>query len=184
MFYFYTNVLAFTPEFIGRVNLVDGVAQLAGIALYNARLKHVPLTTVFTWVVLLGAAASSTQLLLVTRANAALGVPDAAFALVDSALLTALGRVALMPVLVLAARLCPPGVEASLFAALMSLSNAGSGVGDVAGAALTAALGVTGASFAGLPTLVALCSVGRLMPLLLLPLVRGVGGGGGGEARV
>jgi hypothetical protein len=92
MFYFYTNVLAFTPEFIGRVNLVDGVAQLAGIALYNARLKHVPLTTVFTWVVLLGAAASSTQLLLVTRANAALGIPDAAFALVDSALLTALGR--------------------------------------------------------------------------------------------
>ena len=35
-----------------------------------------------------------------------------------------------MPVLVLAARLCPPGVEATLYAALMSLSNAGGGVGE------------------------------------------------------
>ena len=124
----------------------------------------------------LGAGASATQLLLVTRLNQTLGIPDKAFAAVDSVLLTALGRVALMPVLVLAARLCPTGVEASLYAMLMSLSNLGSGVGDALGAALTAALGVTAHRFDGLPALVAICAVGRLAPLLLLPLVRGVGG--------
>jgi len=31
-----------------------------------------------------------------------------------------------MPILVLAARLCPEGVEATLFATLMSISNGGS----------------------------------------------------------
>jgi folate/biopterin transporter len=130
MFYFYTNELRFSPEFIGRINLLDGAAQLAGVALFNAKLKGVPLRKVFLWVIVVGAAASCTQLLLVTRANVKLGIPDKLFVAFDSVLLTGLGRVALMPVLVLAARLCPPGVEATLYAALMSLSNAGGGVGE------------------------------------------------------
>ena len=130
MFYFYTNELHFTPEFIGRINLLDGAAQLAGVALFNARLKGVPLRKVFFWVIVVGAAASCTQLLLVTRLNLRLGLPDKLFVAFDSVLLTGLGRVALMPVLVLAARLCPAGVEATLYAALMSLSNAGGGVGE------------------------------------------------------
>lgn len=150
------------------------------MAAFNARLKHWPLPRVFAVITAAGAAASATQLLLVTRANRALGVPDAAFLVADSALLAALGRVALMPLLVLAARVVPDGVEASLFAALMSLSNAGSGVGDVVGAGLTAALGVGAHEFGGLPTLVAVCAVARLLPLALLPLVPrdGISGGG------
>jgi len=31
-FFFYTNQLGFTPEFVGRIQLLDGVAQLAGDA--------------------------------------------------------------------------------------------------------------------------------------------------------
>lgn len=30
MFYFYTNRLGFTPEFVGRIKLLDGIAQLLG----------------------------------------------------------------------------------------------------------------------------------------------------------
>jgi hypothetical protein len=45
------------------------------------------------------------------------------FVLGDSALITVLARVAAMPILVLAARLCPEGVEATLFATLMSVLN-------------------------------------------------------------
>ena len=41
-----------------------------------------------------------------------------------------------MPVLVLAAKLCPPGMEATLFATLMSISNAGSVTGSLVGAGL------------------------------------------------
>ena len=40
-------------------------------------------------------------------ANRALGIPDKAFVLVDSVLITGLGRIALMPTLVLCARICP-----------------------------------------------------------------------------
>jgi hypothetical protein len=40
-------------------------------------------------------------------------------------LLLLLLQVSFMPILVLAARLCPEGVEATLFATLMSILNAG-----------------------------------------------------------
>lgn len=39
------------------------------------------------------------------------------------AVLAVLGNLSFMPVLVLAARICPPGVEATLFATLMSIIN-------------------------------------------------------------
>ena len=42
-----------------------------------------------------------------------------------------------MPVLVLAARLCPSGMEATLFATLMSISNGESVTGGLLGAGLT-----------------------------------------------
>ena len=30
MFFYYTNYLAFTPAFLGQIQLLDGAAQLAG----------------------------------------------------------------------------------------------------------------------------------------------------------
>jgi len=48
-------------------------------------------------------------LLLVTHVNQALGIPDQALIYGDDVALAALGQIAFMPTLVLAARLCPPG---------------------------------------------------------------------------
>ena len=50
------------------------------------------------------------------------------------------GRFGLMPFLVMAAQLCPPGVEGTLFAAFMSLANFSSEVSRLFGAQLAAAL--------------------------------------------
>lgn len=81
-------------------------------------------------------------------------------------------QVSFMPILVLAARLCPPGVEATVYATLMSCLNGGAFLGGALGAGLTAALGVTSDNFDHLFTLVALCTLSTLAPwpfLRLLP---------------
>ena len=173
------------------MRLAGALASLAGVACYNVFLKRMRLRTVFAGAAVAGAVLSSTQLLLVTGASRAAGVPDAAFVLADAAVLSALGQAAFMPVLVLAAKLCPPGVEASLFAALMSVLNGGSAAGSALGGALTSALGVGaagaggaaggvaasaaaargGADWSNLPLLVGLCSLLSLAPLPLLALV-------------
>lgn len=76
-----------------------------------------------------------------------------------------------MPVLVLAAKLCPEGMEATLFATLMSISNGGSVLGGLIGAGLTQMFGVTKDSFDNLSTLIILCNLSSLLPLPLLRLL-------------
>ncbi|WIA35153.1 hypothetical protein OEZ86_003626 [Tetradesmus obliquus] len=172
MFYFYTNQLHFTPEFLGRVQLAGSVARLAGVALYNGVFKKVPLKRMLLWAMLLGVGLGSTQLLLVSGANRALGLSDELFVLGDSVILTVLGQVSFMPILVLAARLCPEGVEATLFATLMSILNAGGFTGSALGASLTSLLGVTSSDFSNLFLLLVLCNASTLLPapfLWLLP---------------
>ncbi|CAK9000578.1 unnamed protein product, partial [Durusdinium trenchii] len=114
MFYFYTNELHFAPEFLGRSQLVGSLASLAGIVLYNRVFSSVPvkdyLFRVQSTAVLLG----FLPLLLVTRTNLALHIPDQAFVLGDDVIQTVAGELAHMPILVLAAQLCPPGIEAAV----------------------------------------------------------------------
>lgn len=76
-----------------------------------------------------------------------------------------------MPVLVLAARLCPSGMEATLFATLMSISNGGSVTGGLLGAGLTQLLGVTKDNFSNLALLITVCNLSSLLPLPLLGLL-------------
>lgn len=79
-----------------------------------------------------------------------------------------------MPTLVLAARLCPPGVEGTLFALLMSIFNGGAIVGSELGAYLTRIMGVTDADFRNLGMLIIVCNLSSLLPLPFLKWIDSV----------
>ncbi|KAF2284234.1 hypothetical protein GH714_020013 [Hevea brasiliensis] len=171
MFYFTTNKLGFTPEFLGRVKLVTSIASLVGVGLYNGFLKNVPLRKIFVFTTVSGTALGMTQVFLVTGLNRKFGISDEWFAIGDSLILTVLAQASFMPVLVLAAKLCPEGMEATLFATLMSISNGGSVLGGLIGAGLTQLFGVTKDSFDNLAFLIILCNLTSLLPLPLLGLL-------------
>ncbi|MGF1494188.1 MAG: folate/biopterin family MFS transporter [Microcoleaceae cyanobacterium] len=167
-FYFTTNELGFQPEFLGRVRLVTSVASLVGIWLFQRFFKKVPFRTIFGWSTVISAVLGMTMLLLVTHTNRSLGIDDHWFSLGDSLVLTLMGQIAYMPVLVLAARLCPPGVEATLFALLMSISNLAGLMSHESGALLTHLLGVTEHNFDRLWLLVVITNLTTLLPLPFL----------------
>jgi folate/biopterin transporter len=167
-FYFTTNELGFQPEFLGRVRLVTSVASLLGIWLFQRFFKEVPFRTFFGWTTLLSAVLGMSMLLLVTHANRALGIDDHWFSLGDSLILTVMGQIAYMPVLVLAARLCPAGVEATLFALLMSITNLAGLVSYELGAVLMHWLGITETNFSALWLLVLITNLSTLLPLPFL----------------
>ncbi|KAI3827871.1 hypothetical protein L1987_01959 [Smallanthus sonchifolius] len=171
MFYFTTNKLGFTPEFLGRVKLVTSIASLLGVGLYNGFLKKVSLRKIFLGTTVIGTALGLTQVILVTGLNRKFGVSDEWFAIGDSLIITVLGQASFMPVLVLAARLCPEGMEATLFATLMSISNGGSVLGGLFGAGLTQVLGITKDRFDNLALLIIICNLSSLLPLPLLHLL-------------
>ncbi len=167
-FYFSTNELDFTPEFLGRVRLVTSFAALFGVWLFQRFLKTVPFRKIFLWTTVFSSLLGLTALLLVAHANRALGIDDHWFALGDSLILTVMGQLTFMPVLVLAARLCPPGIEATLFALLMSVLNLSGLVSKEGGALLTHLLGVTDTNFDKLWLLVLITNLGGMLPLAFI----------------
>jgi folate/biopterin transporter len=167
-FFFTTNELGFPPEFLGRVRLVTSIAALAGVWLFQRFLKTVPFRVIFGWSTVIATALGMTTLLLVTHANRALGIDDQWFSIGDSLILTVIGQIAYMPVLVLSARLCPPGVEATLFALLMSITNLAGLLSHEGGALLTHLLGITDRNFDNLWLLVIITNLSTLLPLLFL----------------
>ena len=167
-FFFTTNELGFQPEFLGRVRLVTSIASLMGVWLFQRFLKNIPFRVIFGWSTVLSAVLGMTMLLLVTHTNRALGIDDRWFSLGDSLVLTVMGQIAYMPVLVLAARLCPPGVEATLFAMLMSVSNLAGLLSYQFGAVLMHWLGITQTNFESLWVLVVIANVSTLLPLPFL----------------
>jgi folate/biopterin transporter len=167
-FFFSTNELGFEPEFLGRVRLVTSFASLIGIFLFQRYLKTVPFRLILGWSTVIAAALGMTTLLLVTHTNRALGIDDYWFSLGDSLILTVVGQITWMPVLVLSARLCPPGVEATLFAMLMSIWNLSGLLSHELGALLTSWLGVTEHNFDKLWLLVIITNLSTLLPLPFL----------------
>lgn len=174
MFFFTTNELGFEPEFLGRVRLVSSLAMLIGVWAFQRFFKAVRFRVIFGWAIVSSSLLGMTSLLLVTHANRSLGLSDEWFSLGDSLILVVAGQIAFMPVLILAARLCPPGIEATFFALLMSISNFGGTVSNELGALLTHALQVTESNFENLWLLVLLTNLSTLLPLPLLGLLPNV----------
>ncbi|MBD2509718.1 folate/biopterin family MFS transporter [Nostoc muscorum FACHB-395] len=164
-FYFSTNELHFEPEFLGRVNLVTSFASLAGVWIFQRFLKSIPFRVIFAWSTVLSSMLGMTMLLLVTHTNRLLGIDDHWFSLGDSLILTVMGKIAFMQVMVLAARLCPSGVEATLFALLMSVFNSAGTVSQALGALITYWLGITATNFESLWLLVIITNLSTLLPL-------------------
>jgi len=173
--FFMTNDLGMGPEFLGRVSLVTAAASLAGVWGYQKYLRTVPIKKILLWTSLASAPLGLIQLLLITHMNRSLGIPDGAFVFGDDVVLAVLGQFAFLPTLVLAAKICPPGIEAVLFATLMSIFNGASTVGTEVGALLTKQLGVTESNFDNLALLNVICNVSSLYPLIFIGLLDGVG---------
>jgi hypothetical protein len=73
-----------------------------------------------------------------------------------------------VPTLVLAARLCPEGVEATLFALLMSVLNLAGLCSQQLGALLTHLFHVTESDFQNLWLLILVANLSNLLPLPFL----------------
>lgn len=170
-FYFFTNELHFQPEFLGRVHLVTSLASLIGIWIFQRFLKSIPFRVICGWSIVISTILRMTMLLLVTHTNRALGINDHWFSLGDSLILAVMGQIAFMPVMVLAARICPLGIEATLFAILMSLFNLGGAISRETGALFMHWLGITDTNFDYLWLLVIITNFIAFLPVLFLKLL-------------
>lgn len=167
-FYFVTNDLGFGPEFLGQVQFATSLSSLLGVLIFQTYLKRIPFRPLFAGITLISAGLGLTSLVLVYHTNRSWGIDDHWFSLGDSVILAMAGQIAFMPILVLAARLCPAGIEATLFALLMSVWNVSHFVSRELGSLLMQGLGLTSTNFAALDKLIWITNLSTLLPLICL----------------
>jgi len=144
---------------------------LLGVTLYNKYFTGVSYRRIFLVAQIAMIFSNMFDFVLVKRWNLLLGIPDIVFMVGDDTFTAVMGRFFSMPMFVLAAKVCPDNIEATLFALLMALSNLGSAVSSFFGVTLCEFFGIVGDSFEHLPEAVLTKALFRLLPIPLIFLL-------------
>ncbi|KAK2980870.1 hypothetical protein RJ640_000985 [Escallonia rubra] len=174
MFYWLTDSKAgpsFSEETIGYILSVGSVGSVLGAIFFQYGLKDHPFRDLLFWSQLLLGLSGMLDLVLVLRLNLKLGIPDSFFVVIDESISRMTGQLKWMPLLVLSSRLCPPGIEGTFFALLMSIDNAGLFSSSWGGGLLLHILKVTRTQFEKLWLAILIRNILRVAPLCLLFLV-------------
>ncbi|KAF1328482.1 Folate-biopterin transporter, partial [Globisporangium splendens] len=171
MFSFKTNELAFSKSFLGFISTVGSITLLGSTALYNAYFRDLPFRSMFFRIQVASALVSLAEFVLVARWNVAWGIGDRFFIFGDEILSDVVARLKHMPSLVLCAKICPPGIEGTMFALLMSIYNFSWSIASYGGSWLCMYLQISKTNFSGLAMAVTIRSLAKMVPLLLLFMV-------------
>jgi MFS family permease len=154
LLYYQTDVLTFSQQFIGHLGAVGSLAAVGGAFIYAPLSRRVPLTRLIN--VAIGAGVVGTLAYLLYRGAWSALVIDTVFGCV--------GMLTQLAFLDLAAKACPRRVEATFFALLMAVFNAGNQSSQVVGGYLYDWLGYT--------PLVLISTAFTAVGWLLVPLVK------------
>ncbi|GKE03537.1 probable folate-biopterin transporter 2, partial [Tanacetum coccineum] len=162
---------SFSQEIIGFVLSIGSVGSLLGAILYQYTLKTHPFRALLFWTQLFFGLSGMLDLVFILRLNLKLGIPDYFFAVIDESVFQLIGRLKWMPLLVLSSQLCPPGIEGTFFALLMSIDNFGLMSSTWLGGLLLHVLKVTRTQFDNLWLAILIRNILRITPLCFLFLV-------------
>ena len=171
----------FTPEFFGRLTVISRLMAICGVLFFRKFLISISLKKLLFWIIIASVVLSLPSFGLIYGWYKALGVSPQFFAIADELVTAPLSEIAFLPLLVLVARICPKGVEATMFAVLASLMNIGLVVSDLGGAFLVNMFDVhqamegVAANYENLDTVVWIAVLSSFLPmpfLWLLPETR------------
>ena len=152
--YYQTDVLKFNQQFIGNLASLSSLGYIVGALLYAPLSRRVPLKTIIVWVIGLSAVATLGYLLYRDRTSAI--IIDGTFGV--------LSMITQLAFLDLAAKACPPHVEGTFFALLMSVFNGGTQLSMNVGGRLYDSYGFT--------PLVFISAVVTALAWVLVPFVK------------
>ena len=168
---FFQTELLFTPMEFVVIDVSGHVAHAIGAWIYKKRLRKVSFRRLFKWGIICGIFLESLQMLLITRVSLKAGIPDIVFATAESVSVAIVGQVLTMPLCVIAAACCPEGVEATLYSAVMAISNFGALCSMWGGAWMTHAFGVRRHEYSHMWMLAVACIAASALPLLFISYV-------------
>jgi len=185
-FYFFTDSRTQYPEgphfskifFASALGVFVAILSLVGMAIYNRFMQHWRYHGLFLFANILVCIVSLSSLLVYTRYNLVLGIPDTVFVLSTWGIWAIVHMWMWLPGVVLMSQLCPEGLEATMYALLAGCHNLGLATASYIGASLLKVLEVspTGAvgeseQFRYLWVAAAVQAIAPALTLFMLPMM-------------
>ena len=168
MFSYQAIRLKFSPTFISYISVATSISNIVAIFVYKRYLFNIELrkiiafTTIGFWVF------NALKLVIVFEINEEIGISNKVFYIISDWLYSFANEIHLMPIMIVACRICPKKVEATVFEFIMSIVNLGYLVSYQSGGFLADMLGITIEDFSNLWIQVLISS---LFPLVVLSAI-------------
>ncbi|EKX72396.1 BT1 folate/biopterin transporter family protein [Theileria equi strain WA] len=173
MFYFMTEGLKFEPELFGRLAVIQTVASIVGIYCSSRWLKRADPRLFFMFSTLLIATFSFFSLVVVKRWNVKLGLPDAIFVITDNIIVELVTEIYALPIYAMVTRICPEGIESSVYSMLWSVQVIGGNVNVYLSCLTMYMFGLDGKHFERLASFLVMCTILHLLPILFVWMIPG-----------
>ncbi|CRH00033.1 folate transporter 2, putative [Plasmodium relictum] len=170
-FFFCTNKLGFRPSFMGTLRLTYGIASLIGIITYRIFLKNYSLKKTLIITTLISFPIYVSPIVLTEKINKFLGISNELFVLSGGFLIEAITEIQLLPLFILTANICQTGLEASVFATILSVKNLGSLTKKGTSSLLTYLMRIDSYNFDNMSLYILICGLFLLLSLCLVPLL-------------
>jgi len=185
-FYFYTDDDKmfkdgphFSKEFfVSVIGIVSAICSLVGVYTYQQYASDWTYRKLLFWTNIVASVLSMSDVIFFKRWNKVVGIPDEFFVLGSSVCLAVVAQWMWMPGVVILSQLCPPGMEATMYALLAGCHNLGNTISSNCGAWVLSLLKCEpsgaideGHQFDNLWVASCLSTVMPALTLLLLPLL-------------
>lgn len=170
----------FSQSYTEIAPILDIVACLIALFAYLAFLSNTPIRKLYMVANILLIILTLWGVVLVTRTNIKMGIPDDIFVATSTHVTSAISQLAGLPLLVFAVRVCPPGVEGVTYALLMSLNNLSDFISSSLSLAFATALNLGPASHNNwdkLPCMWVISAAFAVFPVLLIWVLFPLGDG-------
>jgi len=141
-FYYNTEILKFSPSFMGITTLIGNLSGVVGILIYTKFYARTSLRKFYTITTILQTIFALSNIILYLGINEKIGIPNKVFVCLNSIPTGFFTQICLAPINVLACRLCPKGLEATTYAILMSTLSLSTALSTQLGAVIQTYLGI------------------------------------------
>jgi len=147
MFSFQINQLKFSPSFLSIISVATYITNIIAVLIYRRYLQHIGMKKIITFTTIFFSLFQALRLLIIFEINLRLGISNKVFFIVTECLYSFTNEIHLMPLMVMAWRVCPKNLEATVYEFIMSVINLGYLVSYQSGGILSEWLHITNQNF-------------------------------------
>ncbi|BAM41241.1 uncharacterized protein TOT_030000504 [Theileria orientalis strain Shintoku] len=166
--YYTIDVLGYSPSFMGVLRLVYAAAVILGIGLYRFFFKEASVKKIFFWCSLIANSFYGLPLLVSSGLSAKMGIPDKPLVLCSGFLTEAVFEIKSMPFLTYTTKVTPKGLEASVFASILTLKSVGVVISKLLTSLFTYLFGITNHNYDHMTLYIVFCTTNLFIVMIYL----------------